>query len=519
MRPQPPFPELRHRGELSPEPAPEVLWDQLGGRPGVEALVADHYRRMSVDPLLQHLFPHFRPEFATPFFVQWLGGERSYSDTLDGGLVRRHQHRFISAPAASAWLRCLREALQAREIDSEPVLRALGPVVRAMTHSADTPPAELRRACDGIQDPAQLRLQTLLLDTARGRTESVRTALQEDPSLARRRGLEGQSLAWVAAYRGRAEILDLALAAGADPNAPGCDPLHATLACDDVRLGTGVAVTPLALVRKRHPRLVPTLLAAGALDDVFTAAWLGDREGLRADLDRNPALAHAPDPADDYQEVTLLVHALFSGSRECVELLLAHGAEVRRHSGKLLTLAVALNRADLVELLIRHGADVQRVSLLGPLDPEERPVADLLFAHGKRAEDWMLPRACRPDVSRNELHRVRVLLEYGASLDDHGRYEMTALHYAVRGGKLPLIAYLLERGANPNAHDEKGLTPLLHLARTRAKFEPVPVLELLLTRGADPNARDERGGTILRFYARQGNEAAVRYLLERGAHD
>jgi len=35
----------------------------------------------------------------------------------------------------------------------------------------------------------------------------------------------------------------------------------------------------------------------------------------------------------------------------------------------------------------------------------------------------MLPRACRPDVSTNELHRVTVLLDYGASLDDRGRYD------------------------------------------------------------------------------------------------
>ncbi len=54
-----------------------------------------------------------------------------------------------------------------------------------------------------------------------------------------------------------------------------------------------------------------------------------------------------------------------------------------------------------------------------------------------------------------------VLLDYGASLDDRGRYGLTALHYAVRGGKLPLIKLLLERGAQANALDEDGLTPLL----------------------------------------------------------
>ena len=106
-----------------------------------------------------------------------------------------------------------------------------------------------------------------------------------------------------------------------------------------------------------------------------------------------------------------------------------------------------MNRVDLVKLLIEHGADVERAGLLGRLDDAERPVADLLDRPRKESAGLDAARACRPDVSTNELHRVTVLLDYGASVDDRGRYGLTALHYAVRGGKLPLIKLLLERGA------------------------------------------------------------------------
>src|SRR5207249_8636607 len=153
-----------------------------------------------------------------------------------------------------------------------------------------------------------------LAAAAQGRTEQVRETLANDPSLARRRGADGQTVAWVATYRHRPQILSLALEAGADPNAPGCDPIEATMACDAVHLGTGVSVTPLALARKWQPALVPPLLDRGAVDDVFTAAWLGDREGLRVHLDRHPALVQAIDPADDYQEVPPLAHAVCGGN-------------------------------------------------------------------------------------------------------------------------------------------------------------------------------------------------------------
>src|SRR5258708_36284929 len=137
------------------------------------------------------------------------------------------------------------------------------------------------------------------------------------------------------------------------------------------------------------------------------------------------------------------------------------------------------------------------------LEDAKRHVADLLIASGKKVPDWMLPHACRPDVSTNELHRVRVLLDYGASVDDRGRYGLTALHYAVRGGKVPLIKLLLARGAHADALGADGLTPLLHLSKTRSTADPIPVMELLVGSGADVDARDENRGTLLMYFARQ----------------
>jgi ankyrin repeat protein/truncated hemoglobin YjbI len=509
--------ELRHRGEGLIEYPDAKLFEALGRREGVTALIEDLYRRIAEDPLLRLAFAHFNSGDAAHFFLQWFGGERGYSDELSGGLLRRHQHRYISPKTAGAWLRCMREALVARGVEAEPIMRPLSRVAKAMIHSPETKEAELHRSCDGVQDPAQVRLASLLGDAAKGRTEDVRKALRKDPTLASARGLNGQTLVWVAAYRNRPKILEMALKADGNPNTPACDPMETTMACDVVHLGTGVCVTPLALAKKWHPGLVPKLIEHGAIDDVFTAAWLGKLDALRKYLDSNPKLADAIDPADDYQEASLLCHAVCGGSIDCVRLLLERGAQVKPHSGKLLTLAVVMNRLDLVGLLIEHGADVQRVDYLGRLDDAQRPIADLLVAHGKKVPTWMLPRACRPDVSHNELHRVKVLLDYGASLDDRGRYNLTALHYAVRGGKLPLIKLLLERGAKPDALDGDGLTPLLHLAKTRSKLDPVPVMELLGAHGANLDARDETQGTLLMHYARQGKAEPVRWLLAHGA--
>jgi ankyrin repeat protein/truncated hemoglobin YjbI len=509
--------ELRHRGEPLVEYLGAELWKTVGGSDGIAALIEDLYRRIEQDELLRMVFPHFNGEDATLFFVQWFGGSRGYSDDLAGGLLRRHQHRYISPKAAAAWLRCMREALVARGLAADEIMRPLARIARAMIHSPETEPQELCKSCDAVQDAAQVQFETLLNDAASGRAENVRQALDKDRTLASRRGMHNRTLAWVATYRNLPKILELALKDGADCYTPACDPMLATMACDHVHMGTGVAVTPLAIAKKWHPALVAPLVAHGAIDDVFTAAWLGDLPALRCHVARNPDLVNAIDPVDDFQEVSLLCHAVCGGSIDAVKVLLERGAEVERHSGKLLTLAVVMNRVDLVKLLVEHGADVQRAGFLGRLDDAERPVADLLIASGKKVPTWMLPRACRPDVSSNELHRVNVLLDYGASPDDRGSYGLTALHYAVRGGKLPLIKLLLDRGSQVDALDDDDLTPLLHLSKTRSKADPIPVMELLSASGANLNARDATQSTLLMYFARKGKAAPVQWLLAHGA--
>src|SRR5271156_3550340 len=124
--------ELRHRGErLVAYPGAE-LWKAVGGSDGVAGLIRDLYRRIEQDELLRDAFPHLNSEEATRFFVQWFGGSREYSDDLAGGLLRRHQHRYISPKAAAAWLRCMREALVASGLDAEPIMRPLARIAKAI---------------------------------------------------------------------------------------------------------------------------------------------------------------------------------------------------------------------------------------------------------------------------------------------------------------------------------------------------------------------------------------------------
>ena len=56
---------------------------------------------------------------------------------------------------------------------------------------------------------------------------------------------------------------------------------------------------------------------------------------------------------------------------------------------------------------------------------------------------------------------VRYLIEkQNVDIDIKGNYEYTPLHYAVQECHLPIVEYLISKGANIEAKDEGGWSPL-----------------------------------------------------------
>ena len=91
----------------------------------------------------------------------------------------------------------------------------------------------------------------------------------------------------------------------------------------------------------------------------------------------------------------------------------------------------------------------------------------------------------------------------------------TILHNAAGYTTNPtVVLLLLEAGADPNARNDDGLTPL---HRGAGNSNPV-VIAHLLTAGGDPNAMDNNGYTPLHYAAaRSGNARAISRLLSAGA--
>lgn len=114
--------------------------------------------------------------------------------------------------------------------------------------------------------------------------------------------------------------------------------------------------------------------------------------------------------------------------------------------------------------------------------------------------------------------QVEALIQQGAKIEVHNKEGWTPLHVAVTADNQPVVAVLLDKGADVNTTDKYGRTPLM-------SGQSAEIAKLLIERGANVNARSGlTGGTPLIIVAglvpKQINyplEAKAALLLAKGA--
>ncbi len=113
---------------------------------------------------------------------------------------------------------------------------------------------------------------------------------------------------------------------------------------------------------------------------------------------------------------------------------------------------------------------------------------------------------------RGDERTVERLLGQGADVNARDRSGATPLMAAAREDRLDVARRLIEAGADVNAQDDTGQNPyLIVTAEGYLEF-----LQLLLRNGADPGVTDDEGGTGLIHAADGGHVEIVRVLLDTG---
>jgi hypothetical protein len=116
-------------------------------------------------------------------------------------------------------------------------------------------------------------------------------------------------------------------------------------------------------------------------------------------------------------------------------------------------------------------------------------------------------------VRAGQAARIEALIRRGANPNARDAEGMTPLHYAAYRGDAAVGAALLRGGAEPNAKDSLGMTPL-HAAAFEGHADFV---KALLLGHALVNAKDAADNTALHYAVLSGSAETARALLEGGA--
>ncbi|MGE3808831.1 MAG: ankyrin repeat domain-containing protein, partial [Gemmataceae bacterium] len=245
-------PHVEQRGglatqvRLDPDP---TLFKRLGGRRVVARIVAAFYERIAADARLRPKFGgDLTQERANQqrFFEEWLGGTPLYSQHVaKRGLRQIHEHIHINKQDAATWLRHFAAALAAAKVAAplrREVLATLTPLARALVNEqGEAAPHEQR--CRRTQ-----RWAAVNKAAATGNVKVVQQAIVAEPRLLKGWADHMQTLLYLAAGKGRANVVQLLLEAGADPNSPS----HVWWACG--------LETPLLAARRRRRTAIVKLL-------------------------------------------------------------------------------------------------------------------------------------------------------------------------------------------------------------------------------------------------------------------
>jgi ankyrin repeat protein len=342
-----------------------------------------------------------------------------------------------------------------------------------------------------------------------GTIEDVRYFIEKGVDVNAEREL---NLLFIAAYKGKADVVELLLSNGANVNAKqygavdGLSPLHAAAMGGNIDVAT-ILLSAGADINLKSDKNSTPLYEAIHNSKVEIAKFL-----ILRGTDVN---------VEAYEGFTPLLAAIFRGLDEIVKLLISNGANVNTKCDdgtSPLYAAVGNANLNITKILISNGADVNAKTSSGLTPLHEAAfranseIAELLILNKAdiNAEDNEGIMPLHAAAGNGNIEVAKTLISHRANVNNKGRYSFTPLELAKEREKTEMVKYLISVGAKEvfkNIFDAAG------------KGYVEDVRYFIEQKGIDVNAKDNLfGWTPLLHAVSDKNIEVVKFLISKGAY-
>ena len=250
-------------------------------------------------------------------------------------------------------------------------------------------------------------------------------------------------------------------------------------------------------------------------DSLWAASRTGDIEQIKELLDKGADVNALEDG-----NMSALGFAAMANEIETMQFLLENGANpsiVGDDFNTPIHIAAFLGRVEAVNVLIEAGANINKINQDGatPYDTAAAPWSRDIEGIVDFISMFLEIDLDKNTVRDGRIRAAELIQEHGGeSAYDSEWSDEGDIWMAAKEGEIEELNDLLDNGADPNALDTMGITPL-SWAVIRGHQDAA---ELLLNRGADVNQPNRDGAIALHGAAFLGKTSLVEFLLANGAN-